>query len=527
MSLSAPSASPAPSRSLGPWLLAGVLAGLAGLATSYLAAEALTIRAWPLVAVSEGVVRLTPGPVVKAAIELFGAADKAVLQGSVLAVLLVVFALVGWWARRSWWKAVLVCVVTSAIGLLAVLTQRGAGPMETVPIWVGLATWLGCLRVLASALTRDAAARDSVDPAGDPEGGAPGRRSFLLAAGGVTLFGVAAGSIGRVIGQQTRAVQESISLLRIPGVTNRSAPAKARIGLPGVTAWRTANEDFYRIDTTLSPPAIEASAWRLRVHGLVERELELSYDQLLARGLTESWVTLNCVSNPVGGPLIGNAWWSGVLTRDLLKEAGPLPGADAVLQTSADGWTCSTPLVALTDARDSLLAVAMNGDPLPIEHGFPARTIVPGLYGYVSACKWVVDLEVTRFADVSAYWTERGWSELGPVKLSSRIDVPASGATVPAGNLRVGGMAWHQSIGISTVEVALDGGAWVAAEVASPGTNDTWVQWATTVSVAPGEHVLLVRAIDKAGQVQTGVRREVLPNGATGWHQVDFTAEVV
>jgi DMSO/TMAO reductase YedYZ molybdopterin-dependent catalytic subunit len=195
------------------------------------------------------------------------------------------------------------------------------------------------------------------------------------------------------------------------------------------------------------------------------------------------------------------------------------------LQTSHDGWTCGTPLVALTDARDAMLAVAMNGEPLPLEHGFPVRTIVPGLYGYVSACKWVVDLEVTRFDQIRAYWTARGWSEEGPVKIASRIDVPSSGDTVTAGALRVGGVAWAQHTGIESVEVALDGGEWQPAEVAHVPTTDTWVQWAATVAVEPGDHLVRVRAIDKGRNVQTGVERDVLPDGATGWHTVDFTAE--
>ena len=210
--------------------------------------------------------------------------------------------------------------------------------------------------------------------------------------------------------------------------------------------------------------------------------------------------------------------------RDLLARAGVHPDADAVLQTSDDGWTCGTPLSALTDDRDAMLAVAMNGQPLPIDHGFPVRTIVPGLYGYVSACKWVVDMEVTRFSDFQAYWTERGWSERGPVKMSSRIDVPHSGAEVEAGDVRVGGVAWAQHIGIEAVEVSLDGTDWRPADISHPPTDDAWVQWAATLAVEPGDHVLRVRATDRNGLVQTGVERDVLPDGSTGWHTIGVTA---
>jgi hypothetical protein len=272
-------------------------------------------------------------------------------------------------------------------------------------------------------------------------------------------------------------------------------------------------------------PAIEPKDWTLRIHGMVENEVELSYDELVAREITESWVTLNCVSNEVGGDLIGNAWWSGVRLADILAQVGLDPEADAVLQTSDDGWTCGTPLSALTDDRNAMLAVAMNGKPLPLEHGFPVRTLVPGLYGYVSACKWVVDMEVTRFDRISAFWTEKGWGEMGPVKMSSRIDVPRSGDEVPGGEVTFAGMAWSQHTGIEGVEVAIDGGPWVAAELAGVPNDDTWVQWKALVDVEPGDHMVKVRATDKNGVVQTGVEADVLPDGATGWHSVDFSVQ--
>jgi molybdopterin-dependent oxidoreductase-like protein protein len=250
----------------------------------------------------------------------------------------------------------------------------------------------------------------------------------------------------------------------------------------------------------------------------------LTYRELIDRQLTEAWVTINCVSNPVGGDLIGNAWWSGVRIADLLALAGVQPGADAVLQTSKDGWTCGTPLGALTDDRNAMLAVAMNGRPLPIEHGFPVRTIVPGLFGYVSACKWVVEMEVTRYADIEAYWTKKGWSERGPVKMSSRIDVPDDGGEVVADGGRVGGMAWAQHTGIASVEVSVDDGPWQQAELGGVPSSDTWVQWAATLQVEPGDHTLAVRAVDRDGTVQTGKEQDTLPDGATGWHTIGFQA---
>jgi DMSO/TMAO reductase YedYZ molybdopterin-dependent catalytic subunit len=350
------------------------------------------------------------------------------------------------------------------------------------------------------------------------------RRSFVLR--GATLVAIAAalGFVGRAVGRGRRHVEETRRLLRLSGVTPPLVPAQARIGLEGVSPWMTPTDEFYKIHTAIVVPAIEPSDWSLRIHGMVDREIVITYEQLVARQLSEAWVTLNCVSNPVGGPLIGNAWWSGVRLGDLLEQAGVHANADAVLQTSDDGWTCGTPLFALTDTRDAMLALAMNGKPLPIEHGFPVRTIVPGLYGYVSACKWVVDMEVTRFDRIEAYWTSRGWGEHGPVKLSSRIDVPDSGADVTAGEVRIGGVAWAQHIGIEAVELALDGGDWQPAEIALPPTNKTWVQWAATVEVETGDHIVRVRATDKTGLVQTGVERDVLPDGSTGWHTIEFTA---
>jgi DMSO/TMAO reductase YedYZ molybdopterin-dependent catalytic subunit len=284
------------------------------------------------------------------------------------------------------------------------------------------------------------------------------------------------------------------------------------------------NGAFYRIDTALVVPAVDPKDWRIRIHGMVDRELTLTYRELVARQLTEAWVTICCVSNPVGGDLIGNAWWSGVRIADLLEEAGVHPGADAVKQTSKDGWTCGTPIQALTDGRNAMLAVAMNGVPLPLEHGFPVRMIVPGLYGYVSATKWVVDLEVTTFDRFSAYWTDRGWSEKGPVKTESRIEVPGKGTHVTAGSVRVAGHAWAQHTGIATVEFRVDGDPWQQADLGRVPNLDTWVQWSGTVQVGSGDHTLVVRATDRSGYTQTAARADVVPNGATGWDNITFAA---
>ncbi|WP_248583285.1 molybdopterin-dependent oxidoreductase [Nocardioides sp. InS609-2] len=495
------------------WAVAGLVSGLAGLATSYAVALLLTIRESPVVAVAELVVRMTPGFVAERAIRLLGHADKPVLVVTVILLTSLMFVIVGWLGSRSWRWSLLAWLALAGFGLFAVLSHSGARATDALPVIVGFVTWVVCLDLLGR--------RVKPAPGADDDG----RRRFLTTAATIGAGAAGVAVLGRFVGAGKRRVEESRRLLRLPGITRREPPVKTRIGVDGITPWRTRPEDFYLIDTTIAVPTITASDWRLRIHGLVDRELTLSFSDLLDRELTEAWITLNCVSNPVGGPLIGNAWWSGVRLAALLEEVGVQAGADAVLQTSDDGWTCGTPLSALTDDRDAMLAVAMNGRPLPLEHGFPVRTIVPGLYGYVSACKWVVDLEVTKFSDFSAYWTDRGWSEQGPVKLSSRIDVPRSGADVPAGDLRVGGIAWAQHTGVEKVEVALDGGAWTTAEIADPGTDDTWVQWAATVSVTPGDRILRVRATDKTGFVQSSALVDVVPNGSEGWHGVDFTVQ--
>jgi DMSO/TMAO reductase YedYZ molybdopterin-dependent catalytic subunit len=388
-----------------PWALAGIVTGIAGLATSYAVAMVLTIRESPVVAVAELVIRLTPGALAERAISLVGQLDKPLLVLGIVVFLVAMFALAGLMARTSWVRPQLVWLGLSAVGVVAVLLQRGAGAVDVLPVLVGLITWMSLLPALTAPLRMAEA---------HPELESRERRVFLMVAGvlGVAAVGVAVA--GRVVGAGRRHVVESRRLLRLDEVTLPEPPSGTSIGLADLSPWQTPNDDFYLIHTAISVPAIEPKDWRLRIHGMVDRELVLTYDDLIGRGLTESWVTLNCVSNEVGGDLVGNAWWSGVRIADVLREAGVRGDADCVLQTSEDGWTCATPLTALTDERGAMLAVAMNGRPLPIEHGFPVRTIVPGLYGYVSATKWVVDYEVTRFGDVAAFWTERGWSELGP-----------------------------------------------------------------------------------------------------------------
>ncbi|MGN6780528.1 MAG: molybdopterin-dependent oxidoreductase [Marmoricola sp.] len=489
---------------------AGVIAGGAGVATSLAAAAALRTTS-PVVAVAEAVRDATPGGLADRLIHVVGHADKPLLVAGTVVILLGLCALAGRLSCRHPTAADVMLGLLAVLGLLAAVGRGGSGVAPAIAVVVGFVTWIVVLRLLTGRLHRAATP-------------AAGRRGFLAVAGGVALISGLAVVGGRALSSGRRAVEEARARLRLPA-RRGTVPAGADLGVAGVPPWRTPASAFYLIHTALIVPAVAPADWRLRIHGMVDRPLEIGYDELVGRGLHGRWVTLCCVSNEVGGDLIGNAFWSGVPIRDLLAQAGVRAGADAVKQTSADGWTCGTPLAALTDPhRDAMLAVAMNGRPLPLVHGFPVRMVVPGLYGYVSATKWLVDLEVTRFDRFTAYWTQRGWGERGPVKTESRIDVPRSGARVPAGRVRVGGSAWAQHTGIAKVEYQLDGGPWQPALLGAVPQADTWVQWAGEITVAPGEHELRVRATDRTGSTQTAVRRDVLPDGATGWHTVGFQA---
>ena len=480
------------------------------MAASLVLTEFLNARATPVQVVAEVVIARTPGPVAETLIHLVGRNDKPILVAGVTVAILLLGAVAGLLTARRTVFGHLVFWAMAAVALVAAMSRPDFTPYSVLPLGAGVIVWT----VLLDFLTGRAQPRPTL---------VESRRRFLLSTGGVAVAAVAVAAGGRLVGRSRRAVEASRRLLRLP-VSRGVVPAGADTGPPGSTSWRVPNGDFYRIDTALVVPAVDPQEWRLRIHGKVDRELSLTYQDLLRRRLTEDWVTICCVSNPVGGDLIGNAWWSGVRIADLLAEAGVRAGADAVKQTSADGWTCGTPIEALTDDRNAMLAIAMNGEPLPVEHGFPVRMIVPGLYGFVSATKWLVDLEVTTYDDFSAYWTERGWSAKGPVKTQSRVEVPRDGADVKAGSVRVGGHAWAQHTGIEKVEYRLDGNAWREAELGSVPGNDTWVQWSGTVEVERGRHSIAVRATDRSSYTQTAARADVVPNGATGWDSVEFSA---
>jgi DMSO/TMAO reductase YedYZ molybdopterin-dependent catalytic subunit len=349
------------------------------------------------------------------------------------------------------------------------------------------------------------------------------RRRFLGAVLG-TAAGAAVGGFGGkawIDGRYNAAPARAAVKLPTSAETLAAVPAAAHPNVPGLGPFFTPNKDFYRVDTALSVPQVDPKSWMLRIHGMVERPVELSFAQLLKLSLEEHDLTLTCVSNPVGGSYCGNARWLGAPLAPLLRQAGVKSGADQILSTSTDGMTIGTPVNAVLDGRDAMLAIAMNGEALPIEHGFPCRMLVPGLYGYVSATKWVVDLELTTFKSTAGYWVDRGWSQQAPVKTSSRIDVPKDGAVVPHGTVTLAGVAWATHRGVTAVEVQIDGGQWGEATLGNSDTPDTWRQWSYTwENAAQGSHRVAVRATDGTGKIQISAIQDVVPDGATGYHQI-------
>ncbi len=523
--------------------LAGLLACGAALGAAELLAGLVGGRSSPLVAVGGAAIDATPGWLKELAIRSFGERDKLALLAGIAVVLAGFAVTVGLLAVRRPRLGLAGVALLGAAGAAAALTRPGAGHLDALPSLAGAVAGSAALLALvraAGAPFSDAAPRSGPrwGSVADPETASPGlstapsrtsgagvdRRRFLLTGALVVGEAVAAGTGGRVLGRRSD-VTASRAAVAIPAPASAARPLAegAAIELPGLSSFYTPNRDFYRVDTALVVPRIAAGDWRLRVHGRVRRELELDFRQLLARPLMERDITLSCVSNEVGGGYVGTARWTGVPLADLLREAGVEAGADQLVSRSADGFTIGTPTAVVLDGRDAMLAVAMNGEPLPLTHGFPVRMLVPGLYGYVSATKWLVDLELTGFGDFDPYWVRRGWARQAPVKTMSRIDTPRPLARVAAGRVAVAGVAWAQHRGIRRVEVRADGGPWRPVRLAAEHSADTWRQWVWPWEATPGRHTLEVRATDGTGATQPEDRAPPFPDGATGWHSVVVT----
>ena len=511
-----------------PYAVSGLLAAAAGAGVGHLVAAIVAPSASPVLAMGSAVIDATPTPVKEWAVATFGTADKAVLTGSVLVVTGLAAAAIGVLARRRLTLALLLLV-----GLAAIPTALAASGGTATSALPGLVTGLVGVFVLRSLV---AALSGPADPIGlnepltrptasepTPEGQAtPDRRRFLVGATGAGALAAASAGLGQALTATPTPAATELAL-PTPATTLPKLPTGLESTVRGISPLVTPIKDFYRIDTALVLPRVDIAEWSLTIDGAVDTPVRLSLDDLLAMPLVEADVTLTCVSNEIGGPLIGNARWLGVRVRDLLAGAGIQGGADQVLSTSTDGMTISTPVTALTDSRDALIAVAMDGAPLTREHGYPARLVTPGLYGFVGATKWLTRMTLTTYAADPAYWTTRGWATDSPILTSSRIDVPGSGADLAAGTVAIGGVAWAQHRGISRVEVRVDDGPWAEATLGPDAGIDAWRQWWHPWEATAGKHLLSVRATDGVGDTQPETITEPFPKGATGWHTVAVT----
>jgi DMSO/TMAO reductase YedYZ molybdopterin-dependent catalytic subunit len=558
----------APGRVRGLGVATGLITAFVALGVAQLVAGITGPQGSPVVAVGGTAIDNTPAPVKNFAISAFGANDKTVLVAGILVVLAVFAALIGVAAMRRLGYGLAGLGVFALIGLVAAATRPDSSPIDAVPVLIGAAAGAFAMTRLVRAAANngqaasaalapadhtgplagsaaptagaaaDSAAPGALDPAGAswvPSGpppastapAPPARRAFLITGSVAVGVGAASLLVGQRLAGPSSAVSHARTTLRLPRAAHPAPPLPdgVNLGIPGLSPFITPNGTFYRVDTAIILPEIDPATWQLRIHGMVAREITITFADLLRRPLIEDYITLCCVSNPVAGPYIGNAKWLGASLASLLRSAGIRSGASQLLCTSSDGFTSGTPVQTVMDGRDALLAVAMNGTPLPVAHGFPARLVVPGLYGYVSACKWVTDINVTTFAAAQGYWVPRGWSQQAPIKTESRIDVPNGSATLTAGRTQVAGVAWAQHKGIDAVEVRVDQGPWHQARLAAVPGIDTWRQWVWDWDATAGSHVIEARATDATGYTQTAVQAPPEPNGASGYPMVSVSVQ--
>ncbi len=499
--------------------LTGVAAAGAAVGVGHLVAALVNPVSSPLLAVGSALIDAAPTPAKEFAVRTFGTADKPILVSGVAVVLVIFGAVVGLIAWRRPRSAAV------AIGLLGV---AGAGAALTRGPWTDAipSVVAGVVGVLALHLLRTRPVPDPTDGTALDTANRRSRRGLLLALGATTALAAVTGAGGFVVGRVRDAASAARRALGLP------APASAATGLPdgvqvpGVSTFTTPAADFYRVDISLVTPHIDASTWTLTLDGMVDRPLTLTYDDLLAMPLIERDITLTCVSNEVGGPYVSTGRWLGVPFSELIRQVGVKPGVDQVFSYSLDSsYTCSTPFQAVSDGRDAMVVVGLNGEPLADERGYPARMLVPGLFGFVSATKWLQRIEFTTYAARTAYWTARDWATDAPVLTQSRIDVPQSLKTLTREKPVIAGVAWAQHRGIAKVEVRIDEGEWKDARLAADGGIDLWRQWSYVYDGPAGLHSAQVRATDLDGNTQPEERTKVFPSGARGWHQIQFTSE--
>jgi DMSO/TMAO reductase YedYZ molybdopterin-dependent catalytic subunit len=516
-----------------PFFVAGAVSVAVAIAVGEIVAGLVAGAPSLVVAIGSLVIDLQPPGAKDLVVSLFGTNDKLALNVLILVVALAIGGLLGLTARTHFARVAGVFVAVGAVALFASL-RLGTFSTELSVVTIALAVGaaLLALRVLVDAAagrrtfgSANRALERTTERAGiaDPRSGMPDwdRRRFLLLSGSLAVGSIVVGSVGRALLQNAHAQEPVSADLPPPSLSPAPLQPDASLAVEGITPIVVPNDAFYRIDTALIVPRVNVATWSVTVKGMVDRTVTLTYDELAAMPIFEQYVTIACVSNEVGGDLVGNALWRGVHLRDVLAMAGVQPGATQIVGRSVDGFTVGFPTAwAMDPSRDPMIALGMNGQPLPVEHGYPARLIVPGLYGYVSATKWLAEIELTTLEAFDAYWVPRGWAKEAPILTQSRIDVPRDGASVSQGPVTIAGVAWAPDRGVSKVEVRIDQGAWLPATLSAALSKATWVQWRVGWDAAAGDHTIEVRATDGTGEVQTDQVTPPPPDGARGHHTI-------
>ncbi len=499
------------------YAVSGVLAALTGMSVAHLAAGLTVPSTSPVLSVGSTVIDLTPTPVKEFAVARFGTADKPILIGSVLIGVVALASLAGLAERRRRGLGVAGLLVLVALAGASVLTRPSATLIDLVPTVVAAVVGSAALWTATGESLPGIRSRVRSEHGGAPRA-MSSRRGFVLLAGGLTVAAAGAAATGQWLATARTRIAEIV----LPAAREAAAPFPQGLEttIDGITPLRTPTADFYRVDTRLTLPRIDLNSWRLTIDGDVDQSLSFSLPELLDLPMIERDISLTCVSNDVGGQYAGGARWLGVRLTDLLDRAGVGDTADQLLSTDVDGFRIGTPLKVATDGRDTMIAVGMNGEQLTAEHGYPARLVTPGLYGYVGATKWLSKLTLTTYAADQAYWTERDWATDAPIKIASRIDVPRALARIKPGPTKIAGIAWAQHRGVGTVQVSIDGGAWTDAELGPDVGVDYWRQWYVDWEATSGQHEVAVRAITQNGDVQTSARATPFPNGSSGWQKV-------
>jgi DMSO/TMAO reductase YedYZ molybdopterin-dependent catalytic subunit len=501
--------------------IAGATSAALGLGLTELAAGLWEDIPSPVAAIGDVFIDGLPGWAVRAGIDQLGTSDKPFLVASIIVISLLLGAKLGTSTLKRRWVGPLGFGVAALFGAWATARDPQSSVLPSI-----LATFVPAAIGAAGLLTlvdwAEATAAPATGDAPPPMTAGVARRRFLFGIGGTAVAALFGTALGRRLAGRF-SVEEERAALSLPDV--EPVAAAQDLGSEGLTPYIVPNDDFYRIDTAITVPQISPEDWTLRITGMVDQELELTFEDLLAREQLEEIITLSCVSNEVGGDLVGNARWQGVLLADLLREAGPQDGAEQVVGISTDGFTAGFPLEVALDGRPAMVAFGMNGEPLPVVHGFPARLVVPGLYGYVSATKWLSEINLTTWDGFDGYWVPRGWSKEGPIKTQSRIDVPSGGASLTAGANAIAGVAWAPTRGIAKVEVQVDDGEWQEARLGDETSDLSWRQWVVEWDAPTGEHEIRVRATDGEGETQTDEIAQPAPDGATGWHTISVAVD--